>query len=189
MRDLRAELKDWTDGTPIEWQPSDGDILVGFLRERLTDASGAECIVVEEERTGIPVALSLDSPMLRSLLEIHNPRGSERIGIKCIGLDADGTRRFVMVLDRWATNEGEAETDEDETGGASAEERDYIEQMMQGGGLPNENSPATKSPPVSGLWSSISANSSQYARLSALLALLILGGLLTACPKWFLSLF
>lgn len=135
MRDLRAELRNWDDSAPIEWKPVKGDILVGFVREPAGfDASGAVTspVVVEEERTGIPFLLQLDSPQLAVLFELHNPRPTDRIGIKCTGEEPEGSTRFIMMIDRdsRSVSAGTPASQDDAYSGATPEERSFIEQML-----------------------------------------------------------
>ncbi len=184
MRDLRAELRDWHDDDPIRWQPDEGDILVGFLREPLPaegdDLEGKQ-IIIEEERTGIGVTVELDSPMLAGLFDLHRPRARDRIGIKRIGCGADQSRRYIMVVDRDPAPDSAAE---DDMTGATSEERDYIEQMMeQDADEPDiqEVSPTDKPAGV------LSRNPA--AKLTAVLLMLIIGGLLLLCPHWLTGLF
>ena len=145
MRDLRAELRAWDDNNPVEWEPTEGDILVGFIRDA-SSFDGIEArsdsVVIEEERTGISVLVSLDSPLLVALFELHNPRINERVGIKFTGRDTNGMKRFVMVIDRQSASQGRiaqphpqeasggGSEAEDDFSGATPEERDYIERML-----------------------------------------------------------
>lgn len=134
MRDLRAELRVWNEGVPVEWKPVEGDILVGFVRDHPPidpTSAGGSTVVVEEERTGVPVLVSLDSPQLAVLFEIHNPRSNDRVGIKCTGCDSDGNGRFIMVIDRESRPTDQInESLDDDCCATTPEERDFIEQML-----------------------------------------------------------
>ena len=144
MRDIRAELQNRDDSVPVEWEPIEGDILVGFVRDPSavdTVDAGANVVVVEEERTGTPVLVSLASRQLAALFDLHNPRGSDRIGIKCAGYDSSGVRRFTMLIDRGdcprspisapepRRSEKTSEAD-DKNCGATPEERAFIGKML-----------------------------------------------------------
>jgi len=145
MRDLRAELRAWDDNTPVEWEPAEGDILVGYLREPLIPEGNevrGDAVVIDEEKTGIGVRVTLDPPVLAGLFELYNPRCHEKIGIRFTGFCPDGVKRFVMVIDRERSRERDAaaersqETpdgncqDEDHLSGATPEEREFIERML-----------------------------------------------------------
>jgi hypothetical protein len=144
MRDIRAELQNRDDSVPVEWEPAEGDILVGFVRDASSVDSidaGANVVVVEEERTGTPVLVSLASPHLAALFELHNPRGSDRIGIKCAGYDSSGVRRFTMLIDRGESPRSHVDKSSpresekapesgDKNCGATPEERAFIENMF-----------------------------------------------------------
>ncbi len=83
-----------------------GDILVGFLERPYSFEADEqiESVVLKEERSGTMISVSLTSPQLSALFELHNPRKQERIGIKCVGKDPDGTNRFIMIIDREPVN-------------------------------------------------------------------------------------
>ena len=145
MRDLRAELQELGDSVPIEWNPVEGDILVGFVRDASsidTISVGSNTVVVEEERSGTPVLVSLDSPQLAALFELHSPRSNDRIGIKCTGHDSSGVRRFVMMIDREGSLQSRpgrpqpqrvSSSASEASGGCSTatpEEREHIERML-----------------------------------------------------------
>jgi len=164
LRDLRAELRQNDECIPVEWKPVNGDILVGFVRETTTDAADArqDAVVVEEERTGLPVLVSVDSPYLAALFELHKPRSSDKIGIKYSGVGSTGVDRFIMVIDRQdqapkrsgkqraATHALSAETDDCST--ATPEERDYISRMLaDSSSTPSERNDQSPEDPIKGL--------------------------------------
>jgi hypothetical protein len=97
MRDLRVELQHQDDNGPVVWKPARGDILVGTVRDAssIQGPDTSNTVVVVEERTGVPVLVSLDSPRLAAHFELHKPQPNERIGIKCSGED-----QFIVVIDR-----------------------------------------------------------------------------------------
>lgn len=138
MRNLRAELRDWSEGAPMEWRPAPGDILVGFLRAAAsTDSHGTPggSVIIDEERTRAAVLVSLQSPELAGLFGLHNPRAGDKIGIRCVGSDQDGTAHFTMVIDREARIEtappGDAEPPAvQDCASATPEERSFIERML-----------------------------------------------------------
>ena len=142
MRDLRAELRDCDDIAPVEWKPAEADILVGFVRDASSFGAikvESNTVIVEEERTGMPVLVSLDSPQLAALFELHNPHGNDRIGIKCVGHDSTGAARFTMLVDRESPRQGQADHEEacgdkskanDDCCAATLEEREHIERML-----------------------------------------------------------
>lgn len=145
MRDLRAKLRQQEDNEPILWNPTDGDILVGTLGgdSSLAAEPGTPPIVtVQEERTGIEVLVSLKSPQLAALFELHRPQPGERIGIKCVSCSSAGERQFIVVMDRDATTAAPEPAHEicaqpqpaadDDWETATPEERDYIERMLWG---------------------------------------------------------
>jgi hypothetical protein len=163
LRDLRAELRHSDETVPVEWKPAEGDILVGSVRDISTDVTDAgRCaVVVEEERTGLPVLVSLDSPYLAALFELHKPRGADRIGIKYSGVDSDGVGRFTMVVDREdptgkaigraCADDGATSAQADDCG-ATPEERDYISHMLADSSSPQqENSDECPDDPIKGL--------------------------------------
>lgn len=188
MRDLRAELRDWKDTDPIRWQPDEGGILVGFLRDPLPadcDSLEGAQVTIEEERTGIAIAVDLNSPVLAGLFDLHHPRVRDRIGIKYTGTDASGVARFIMVIDRDPAPDAPADED---TEGATAEERDYIEQMMADTSPP-ETSDTEPPPAVSQVPSATRQSRSRNTPIPVVLTMLVLGALLALCPQWLAGLF
>lgn len=153
MRDLRAELKSRPDDDPVEWTPKEGDIIVGFVRSTPSahaDTGSASAFLVCEERAMTPVRVNLDSPQLTALLELHNPHENERVGIKYVGVDGSGVKRYQMIVDRAAYSGTEpaqvappevspseppaAGVDhEDDSAAATPEEKDYIKRMLSAG--------------------------------------------------------
>lgn len=147
MRDLRAELQSWQEDAPVEWTPKEGDIIVGFVRSVPSSdprAGSDAAFFVCEERTMTPVRVNLDSAQLVVLIELHNPAENERVGIKYVGRDQDGQKRYQMIVDRGAAERqpaseptpGRSETDscgDDDSAAATPEEKDYIERMLSAG--------------------------------------------------------
>lgn len=139
MRNLRAELREWNDDAPIPWIPSDGDILVGYIRKPASfdsDGHGVNDVIIEEERTGIQMSVDLAFDQLAALFELHNPRLHERIGIKCLGRNEQGQIRFVLIIDRnnpaglnMEISSSAVEIDDMECQ-TTAEERDFITEML-----------------------------------------------------------
>jgi hypothetical protein len=144
----------------VEWKPADGDILVGSVREMSIDAAGHETVVIEEERTGFPVTVSLESAQLAALFDLHKPRGLDRIGIKYSGLAPNGVARYTMVMDRHeAVSEpakrraaGESMISQDEDcSTATSEERDFISNMLtHSQSVPQEETAEPTSGPIEG---------------------------------------
>jgi hypothetical protein len=136
--------------------------------------------VVEEERTGTPLLLKLDSPQLAVLFELHNPRPNDRIGIKCTGQDPDGSGRFIMMVERDSRSQQQHLDTEDHTedyyAGACPEERAFIEQMLTDE-LPSDDShecPADEGPHIMGVLNReeecLSRQSKSLERLEALIS-------------------
>ncbi len=145
MRDLRAKLRQQEDNEPILWNPAGGDILVGTIggdSYLAADSDTPPIVSVQEERTGIEVFVSLESPQLAALFELHRPRPGERIGIKCVSCSSAGERQFIVVMDRNASTTvpepprgicaQPQPADDDDWETATPEERDYIEKMLWG---------------------------------------------------------
>ena len=151
MRDLRLELKNWDANTPIDWKPVDGDILVGFVRETApldTGKEGDASVIIEEERTCTNILVQIDSPQLSALFELHNPRANDKVGIKYIGYDENGTKRYAMLIDRdipispaQIDDEEPNEISEDISDNnidVTSEERDFIQLMIADDNIEDE---------------------------------------------------
>ena len=102
MRDIHAELEQWDYDAPTRWEPSPGDILIGVVKgcSSRGPENAVESVTVQEEETGLLVAVVLDSPDLVNLVKLQRPHAGERIGIKCTSSQADGGRYFVLMVDR-----------------------------------------------------------------------------------------
>lgn len=99
---------------------------------------------MQEEETGLPIAVVLDSPDLAKIAKVQRPREGERIGIKCVSSPADGDPRFVLVLDRAKPEPQpkkakppkeepepiDVDDEAEESVGATEEERLFIEQAL-----------------------------------------------------------
>jgi hypothetical protein len=97
-----------------------------------------ESIIVQEEDTGLLVAVMLDSPDLAKLVKLQRPRIEERIGIKCTSSHLDSGQHFVLMVDRSAPDQEIKCVQEDgcydeceDVTGATDEERFFIEQALQ----------------------------------------------------------
>lgn len=160
MRDLRAELQSWQEDAPVEWTPKEGDIIVGFVRSTPStdpNACSGAAFFVCEERAMTPVRVNLDSAQLAVLIELHNPTENERVGIKYVGRDQDGQKRYQMIVDRAAADRDEAPEAplsrpsdtgarrDDDSAAATPEEKDYIERMLSAGLPASEAEPAQDS--------------------------------------------
>lgn len=183
MRDLRAELTQ-NEAIPVEWKPADGDILVGCVREMPTDTASHNAVVIEEERTGLPVTVSLESPQLAALFDLHKPRGLDRIGIKYSGVAPNGVARYTMVMDRHEAVSKPAKrravgqsmmSQGDDCSTATPEERDFISNMLTNSqSAPQEEVAGVTSGPIDGYLrhqeEEISRQAKALQRLEALIA-------------------
>jgi hypothetical protein len=146
LRDIHAELEQWDYDAPTAWEPLSGDILIGVVKGCASRGhqNAVESLTVQEEETGLLVAVLLDSPDLVNLVKLQRPHAGERIGIKCMSSQADGSRCFVLMVDR-SEREAQPQCDQtpaeapeaaeeyDETenvAGATDEERSFIEQAL-----------------------------------------------------------
>lgn len=151
MRDIHAELEQWDYDAPTTWEPSSGDILIGVVKGCSSRGSenAVETLTVQEEETGLLVAVLLDAPDLANLIRLQRPHAGERIGIKCVSSRAKDPSRFILMVDRDQIGEqplpiptGEdapeaAELHDDDVEGATYEERSFIEQALHEDDPPN----------------------------------------------------
>ncbi|OFX16849.1 MAG: hypothetical protein A2Z18_09945 [Armatimonadetes bacterium RBG_16_58_9] len=142
MRNLRAELDNWSHDARTEWNPGPGDVLVGVVENYSSHQSGrdtAEAVTVHEEETGALVLVNLGAPELANLFRLQRPRVGERIGLKCAGKHPRGSdERFLLMVDRGQTD------DESDPSGAQTNEPHEKSSSRNGedGGEPDENSGA-----------------------------------------------
>lgn len=148
MRSLRAELENWNYDAPTQWNPGNGDILVGTVKSYSScEASEGvfETLTVQEEDTGALALVRLDDPELANLVKLQRPRVGDRIGFKYAGKHSDKSdNHYVLMVDRQEDSSEPTLSDTlakeiqppeetagyDETTGATAEERLFIEQGL-----------------------------------------------------------
>ena len=103
MRDIQTELEQWDSDAPTYWEPNAGDILIGIVKGYSSQGSGeSETLTIQEEETGLLVAVPLDSPDLVNLIKLQRPHTGERIGIKYLHPQTDNGASFVLMVDRAA---------------------------------------------------------------------------------------
>jgi len=150
LRNLRAELQSLDSYSLVRWNPGEGGIIVGLLRPSdlpSDDGRIGQLVHIEEERTGMIVEVSLETPHLAALYEMQSPQVGDRVGIRYLGLDTDGEERFALIVDRESCPPTQSGTTHDELGateeetdrdciGATREERLFMEEMLTSGDSP-----------------------------------------------------
>lgn len=155
MRDILTELENWDSNAPVDWNPSSGDILIGVVTGYTSGTSKLESarLSVKEEETGISVTVRLDNPRLANLIKLQRPHLGERIGIKC----AD-SQNYILMVDRLVEQTDQQSSPveqqfndipnevEDDSFGATQEERSFIEQSLTGSSTPDTTEAQTAQP-------------------------------------------
>jgi len=103
MRDLRAELDQFTGVYPQAWTPSEGDVLIGTVKcygQGQNQYGPVRICTVEQEEGGL-VSVWLSSTVLLSLFRQQKPKVGERIGIKYAGKHPEkGYKMYTLIVDR-----------------------------------------------------------------------------------------
>ncbi len=103
MRDLHAELEQWTGYAPA-WRPTVGGTLVGYIDGYdvgHTPYGPVRTCTVTEETTNRKVSVWLSSTVLLDLFDKHRPQPGEKIGVKYLGKDAEKRyHRYRLIVDR-----------------------------------------------------------------------------------------
>lgn len=145
MRDIQAELEQWDYDAPTKWEPAEGNILVGRVIECSSDIRGQDddVLIIQEEDTQLQVAVALDAPQLAKLVKLQRPHPGERVGIKRLSSSNTNEKQYILMVDRSAVNptrkdkptEDDAYNLADNSTGATAEERSFIEQALMDSGF------------------------------------------------------